>query len=137
MSVTSSQQQQQANATGEAQSTERKTEIIIILFIKNDDSSIELKPDNLDEILQALDNHHYGANNYDSLGLALGLIHDKLDEIESDYPKASQRLKETIKAWLKKGKNCNWKTLVAAVRRDNNAAADAIAAELSKSYVAI
>ena len=92
-----------------------------------------MKPENLDEILQALDNHHYGANNYNSLGLALGLIYDKLDEIESDYPKSSQRLKETLKVWLKKGDHCNWQTLVDAVRRDNNAAADAIAAE-SKSY---
>ena len=97
------------------------------------DSSIELKPENLDEILQALDKYHYGANNYNSLGLALGLIYDKLDEIESDYPKASQRLRETIKAWLKKGVDCNWQKLVDAVKRDNNAAANAIAAE-SKSY---
>ena len=62
------------------------------------------------------------------------MIISDLDDIKSNWPNASERLDETLQMWLKKGgEKCTWETLVAAVRKDNNAAADAIEAE-SKSY---
>ena len=88
---------------------------------------------NIDEVVQTLDDNHYGGSNANSLGLALGLRYEDLKDIEDAYPRnAIRRLKEVIALWLTNSTNSNpatWQKLVDGVRRNNKAAAEAIEKE--------
>lgn len=88
---------------------------------------------NLRDILDVLRKNNYGAKYYNSLGLALGLLHNDIGDIEAAYPRDVKRcLEEVLALWLKEATDKNpatWQKLVDAVERDDKAAAEKIEQE--------
>ena len=78
---------------------------------------------NLDAILTYLKEGHYSSSNWKDLGLKLGLYDTTLNDIESNYSKVENRLRECIAKWLQRGDGvdakggANWTTLAKALEQ--------------------
>ena len=83
-------------------------------------------------VLDVLKRHNYGASNYDKLGLALGLLYQKIKNIRANNRDVENCLQDVIDSWLTDSTDDNpatWEKLVVAVENDNKAAAEGIEKE--------
>ncbi|XP_019860070.1 PREDICTED: uncharacterized protein LOC109588335 [Amphimedon queenslandica] len=70
----------------------------------------------LREALDVLENGHFPSNKWSNLGLSLGLLNPKLDAIENNYPKDSERcLQKCLTLWLTEDIEATWSKLADAV----------------------
>ena len=78
---------------------------------------------NLDAILTYLKDGHFVNDNWQILGLKLGLYDTTLSDIKSNYSKVENRLKECIVKWLQRADGVDdkggatWTTLAKALKQ--------------------
>ncbi|XP_019863395.1 PREDICTED: uncharacterized protein LOC109592381 [Amphimedon queenslandica] len=70
----------------------------------------------LQKVLDVLDDGYFPSNKWLNLGLSLGLLNPKLDTIEHNYPKDSERcLQKCLTLWLTEDIEATWSKLADAV----------------------
>lgn len=84
----------------------------------------------LRELLDVLDDGYFPSNEWFQLGLSLGQLNPRLEEIENNYPKDNERcLQNCLTMWLKKDTEATWSKLANAVAKTGE---KAVAAYISK-----
>ena len=96
---------------------------IASFYIANEEVLTEKK---LMNIIDALDEGGFTTANWRRLGLRLGLRHDDLKTIETDYNKVDRCLEECLVLWLKTGEATYTGLAEALKKMKENAAADHI-----------
>ena len=93
----------------------------MLLSILYNNCHTNLDITNLDEVMETLNEVHFGAAKWDALGLSLGIYQTKLDVISNERGDSNLYLRKTIKLWLqcqdkvKKKGGATWENLIKAV----------------------